>query len=85
MNLVEVPRDGEDTIVRVAVVERLEERRTHVERAVRAARAQVNNGSRLNVTVLVVGDADLLATLATLVLSLVHGNHHLRVRVGASA
>lgn len=84
-DLVEVPRDGEDTVVSVTVVEGLEERRAHVERAVSATGAQVDNGSRLTVTVLVVGDFDLLATLAFLVLGLVHGYHKLRVRVRASA
>lgn len=89
----ELPADGEAASVHVAVVESGEEGGAHVEVALLAAGAAVDDLGDLLDASLGVGDLDKLATGSTavggaavrLVLGVVDGNDELRVRVGVTA
>ncbi len=79
----ERPRDGEDTVVHVAVVQGGEEAGRHVERTPAAAGAEVGDLGGLGVAVLVVGDGDGLTAVSTAgPLGSVHGDDEVRARVG---
>jgi hypothetical protein len=83
-----VPRDGEDTLVHVAVGELGEEGRGHVEGAVGAAGALVGDVGLGGVAVLLVGDGEPLAAVGAVlggVLGRVESDDEVAVRVGPAA